>query len=480
MRLDLLEILKERASQNWLIGLDAAALSDRAAQRFQELTQSDQPNQTVLLAEPEAIDFLAGFIAAVAANCSVFLGNPQWQETEWQTVLSLVNPVYIWTSEHPSCIVTHLLNTQSPPELGDLGGEDLGGCAIAIPTGGTSGQIRFALHTWETLTASVSGFRAYFQTDCVNSCCVLPLFHVSGLMQFMRSFLSGGKFALFASKELEPQIPQIDPSEFFISLVPTQLQRLLDQPENIEWLSRFQTILLGGAPAWSDLLETARSHHLRIASTYGMTETASQVVALKPEDFLRGQTGCGQPLPHAQITVCDSEGELVEPGIIGTVCIRAKSLCRGYFPPLLSSSLERNQELVTDDLGYFDSAGYLHLVGRNSQKIITGGENVFPAEVEAAIRQTGLVQDVYVIGLPDRIWGEAVTAVIVPITPKGELLRIANPSISDLESALSSKLTRYKQPKRWIMVDRIPRSPQGKVNYEQIRKLALEGSIASN
>lgn len=462
MRRDLLERLKQRCQQPWLVGLDAAELSDRAEQRFEMLNQGDQPHSTILLAEPEPIDFLAGFIAAVAAECPVVLGNPQWKESEWQKVLSVVQPDRIWASGR----------IDSGLPIGDQKPQLQKG-TIGIATGGSSGQIRFALHSWETLTASVDGFRAYFQIDRVNSCCVLPLFHVSGLMQFMRSFCSGGKFALFASKDLEQQIQQIDPTEFLISLVPTQLQRLLQTSTNLPWLSQFQMIMLGGAPAWSDLLDTARSplgetanqsYRLPIALTYGMTETASQVVALKPEDFLQGRSGCGQVLPHAELTLCDRAGKPVAPGQTGIITIRAASLCRGYLPPQEGDRLEQNQ-LVTDDLGYFDAAGYLHLVGRDSQKIITGGENVFPAEVEAAIRQTGLVQDVCVIGLPDPLWGEAVTALIVPL---------ANPPIAALEAALQPNLSRYKQPKKWIIVDRIPRNLQGKINYQQLKQEQLK------
>jgi O-succinylbenzoic acid--CoA ligase len=112
-------------------------------------------------------------------------------------------------------------------------------------------------------------------------------------------------------------------------------------------------------------------------------------------------------------------------------------------------------------LGYFDDLGELHLVGRSSSKIITGGENVFPAEVEAGIRATQLVSDVCVIGIPDRDWGEAVTAAYV----------LANPdiSLSQLQQATSDRLTHFKRPKQWIAFDSLPRNAQGKLNLAQIR-----------
>ncbi|MFM7367685.1 MAG: AMP-binding protein, partial [Sphaerospermopsis kisseleviana] len=163
--------------------------------------------------------------------------------------------------------------------------------------------------TWETLTASVQGFTEYFQLKTVNSFCILPLYHVSGLMQFMRSFTTGGKLVITRFKEIEfQQIPNINPSDFFISLVPTQLQRLLQNTQLTKWLSEFETVLLGGAPAWEELLKKARFHHIRLAPTYGMTETASQVATLKPDEFLQGNVNSGKILPHAEITINNLTG----------------------------------------------------------------------------------------------------------------------------------------------------------------------------
>ncbi|MHC5732220.1 MAG: hypothetical protein ACYTXY_50800, partial [Nostoc sp.] len=103
---------------------------------------------------------------------------------------------------------------------------------------------KFAIHTWETLISSVQGFTEYFQLIQVNSFCVLPLYHVSGLMQFMRSFTTRGKLAILPFKAVEKgQLLNLKQSDFFISLVPTQLQRLLENPELTEWLSQFNTVL---------------------------------------------------------------------------------------------------------------------------------------------------------------------------------------------------------------------------------------------
>ncbi|HEY9660418.1 MAG TPA: 2-succinylbenzoate--CoA ligase, partial [Allocoleopsis sp.] len=393
---------------------------------------------------------------------------------EWQHVLQLAQPDLIWSTDKEcrsikawreskilSGMPSRAINPNSKIQNPNSKIQNPQGW-IMIPTGGSSGHIRFAIHTWETLAASVVGFQQYFNVDRIHSCCALPLYHVSGLMQFMRSFLSGGKLAIVPSHHLSTFIHQIDPTSFFLSLVPTQLHRLLHQselhhPETIDQLARFHTILLGGAPAWDELLQTARQQGIRLAPTYGMTETASQIVTLKPEDFLQHQTGCGRVLSHAQIEIRDPKGQPVPMGEIGTIAIHADSLALGYYPDRFTS-----EWFVTDDLGFFDPQGYLHIVGRNSRKIITGGENVFPTEVEAAIRSTQLVKDVYVLGLPDSEWGERVTAVYVPIE--------ADVPIEALQTALSTRLTKFKQPKTWIALPELPRNAQGKVNDKQVRQ----------
>lgn len=447
--------LKKRADDHWLIGYDSRQFTQQAEQLYLELTQQLLHCGTapkILLAERNPARFLAGFIAACAAGCSVFLCNPSWVRQEWQQVFELVQPdLILGYGDWGSSVRDYYPNPQPAivnPQW------------IMIPTGGSSGQIRFAIHTWETLMASVRGFQQYFQLNQVNSCCVLPLYHVSGLMQFLRSFTTGGSLVILPFKELQAgQRCNIDPAKFFISLVPTQLQRLLQNPALTSWLSQFQTVLLGGAPAWPELLKQARQHGIRLAPTYGMTETASQIATLKPEDFLSGTNNCGQVLPHAKVTICSSTGQLLGANQTGIITIEAESLALGYYPELFNN--QGNFQL--DDLGFFDSQGYVNIVGRSSNKIITGGENVFPYEVESAIRATQLVNDICVIGIPDQHWGQVVTAIYVP----SHLVATA-----ELQAAIEAKLSKFKRPKYWIPLASLPRNSQGKINRKQLLQIA--------
>jgi O-succinylbenzoic acid--CoA ligase len=466
----LLEQLERRLQSDWLVGIDPDKLTHLTQHFSQELTQLIHQGITpkIFLAERSPEQFLAGFIAACTTQCPVFLCNPHWVQAEWQQVLELVTPDVIWGNRDslalpPNFCGPSILKNSNhvPPKLGGLGGPDSEQRGwIMIPTGGSSGQIRFAIHTWSTLMASVRGCQQYFQTEKINSYCVLPIYHVSGLMQFLRSFVSDGQLIVQPFKQLEAgEVSAIDPTQFFISLVPTQLQRLLERQDSRHWLTQFQTVLLGGAPAWPSLLEAARRDRIRLAPTYGMTETASQIATLHPADFLVGHQNSGQVLPHGKISIYSESGKLLPPGQVGQITIQAKSLTLGYYPEPFE-----HPQFQPDDLGYLDEQGYLHIIGRSSHKIITGGENVFPAEVEAAIRATNLVNDVCVIGVPDLHWGQVVTALYIP-QPQTVL--------TNLQASLKAHLSKFKHPKYWISVEHLPRNLQGKVNYEQAQAIAL-------
>jgi O-succinylbenzoic acid--CoA ligase len=433
-------LLEDIQNHDWLICDHSQELLQIATELYLQLMQLSNPK--IIIAERSPVRFLGSFIAACAAKCPVFLCNPDWGKDEWEQVFNLVQPDIVLGVNHnfsKSPIINHELPITN---------------SIMIPTGGSSGKIKFAIHTWQTLTASVKGFTEYFSIDSVNSFCILPLYHVSGLMQFIRSLTTGGKLVITTSKKLENcQIPNIKPEEFFISLVPTQLQKLLQNIELTQWLSKFSTVLLGGAPPWEELLEKARFHQIRLAPTYGMTETASQIATLKPDEFLKGKFNSGKILPHAKIIIDNQPGN---------INIQSQSLALGYYPQIWEN---RNNFLV-DDIGFLDNQDYLHIIGRNSDKIITGGENVYPTEIESAIRKTEMVIDVCVIGIADKHWGQALTAIY---TPKNK-----NISHIEIQNQLKNQLSKFKIPKYWISLANLPRNVQGKINRQQLQKIAKD------
>lgn len=387
-----------------------------------------QENPIIFLAEKRSKHFIAIFLASIINKSCLFLINPHWKKQEWQQVENIVSPDlvfgeinYLWGK-----------NKQKYPRFD----------GIMIPTGGTSGKIKFAIHTWETLTASAQGFYQYFDYQPINQYCCLPLYHVSGLMQFIRSFTAGGKLIVQDYQNLKNNlITTEDYPDYFISLVPTQLQFFLDK--NLKFLQKFKTILVGGASIYPQQIKKARINNLPLALTYGMTETASGISILKPEEFKNNNDSSGKILPHAEVIIKKNIQELVT--------IKSSSLFKGYYP-----DYQENKLFITDDIGTIDKEGYLYIKGRKSQKIITGGENAYPLEIETAILETKLVKDIHVRGEKHSYWGEIIVAFYVPITE--------NIKEEDIKVKLKEKISNYKIPKIWHKLDKIPRNSQGKVN----------------
>jgi len=368
-----------------------------------------------IIEERDPARFQEAFGAAVASGGAVFVADPSWGAVEREAFSRLA-------------------------EAGTGLRESAGW--LRLPTGGSGGGMKLARHDERTLAAAVAGAAAHFGVPRMNAVGVLPLHHVSGLMAWLRCALTGGRYRPWSWADLAvgrwPELPQGD---WFLSLVPTQLQRLLDQPAAAEQLRRFRAVFLGGGPAWPYLLDRAAAARLPLAPGYGMTETAAMVASLRPEEFLAGRRGCGLPLPHARVTI-DSDGAIV---------VEGESLFRGYAGAELQSGA-----WTTGDLGLIDGEGGLRVLGRRDGIIISGGEKIDPVEVESALRSSGQFDDVAVIGLPDPDWGQAVVACF----PAGG----AAPDLAAVEAGLSASLAAHKRPKRYHAVAEWPRNEQGKLS----------------
>ncbi|MGB3669402.1 MAG: AMP-binding protein [Phormidesmis sp.] len=470
----------ESLSENLLESSLESLVRGRLCQ-LEKITTDQHPSAStsrplLLVAQSDPTEFLASFWAALLSGWNIALANPNWGQQEWQSVSQLLQPSLIWPDALASTLSPFISFSFSLPTAfpDSLSSSPASPPAILIPTGGSSGNIKFACHTWHSLTTAALGFCNHFQPDGspVNAYCVLPLYHVSGLMQAIRTLVSGGQLFFSPFKSLLSISSQpVSPSpSTYLSLVPTQLERLLRANKSV-WLSQFHAVLLGGAPPWHSLISQAIAQQIPIYLSYGMTETGAMVTAARVEssvvlssdelssiDQNTSIFSSGQVLPHATVRV-ERDGQGLPSGEVGQIVVRSAAIAQGYYS--LPSSAFASGTFYTDDLGYLDAAGALHVTGRASRKIISGGENVFPTEVEVALRSTGQVSDVVVIGLPHPEWGEVVTAVYVPIddTVSAESLK---------RSSKLAQLSRYKHPKRWIAVSYLPRNAQGKLNQSAL------------
>jgi o-succinylbenzoate---CoA ligase len=382
----------------------------------------------VLISESDPGRFMTAFANAVAGETEIFLCDPKWGATERAQVEALL----------PSPI-SHLPSPSSPSGW------------LMIPTGGTGGQVHFARHDAATIAAAVGGFSRHFALSQVNAAGVLPLHHVSGLMAWLRTVLTGGEYLPLDWKEIEsgdlPALP-VKSSGWTLSLVPTQLERLLRRAEATAWLKEFRIIFVGGGPAWPELLDRAAAARLPLSPGYGMTESAAMAVALRPEEFLAGARSSGTVLPHATLRVDGA----------GVISLGGGSLFRGYYP-----AWREDGDHETADAGYLDAGGHLHVTGRRDAVIITGGEKINPAEVEAVLRGCGEFSDVVVLGVPDAEWGQAVIAAYPAA---------AAPELRNVTAALNRLLAPSKHPRVFVPLDPWPVNSQGKVNRGEVARLA--------
>lgn len=383
----------------------------------------------VVISESNPEKFMASFAAAVAGDGDIFLANPAWgaaERTQFEALLA------------------------ASPEA-----DETQRGWLMIPTGGSSGRLKLARHDSRTLSAAVSGFTGHFGLEKVNAVGGLPLHHVSGLLGWLRCALTGGLYLPADWKEIEqglrPALPE--PADgWVISLVPTQLQRLQRDTAATDWLRQFRLVLLGGAPAWPDLLDRAAAAKINLAPSYGMTETGAMVTALRPEEFLAGARNAGRALPHARVEV----------NAAGLIEITAGSNFLGFHPDRRSPG----QRFETADLGRIDGQGCLHVLGRSDALIISGGEKIQPGEVEGVLRAATGVGDLAVIGLPDAEWGERVICVYA---------RESGLAVEDARRAAEQQLSPPQRPKAYVALATWPVSSAGKLNRAQLASLAAAG-----
>jgi O-succinylbenzoic acid--CoA ligase len=234
-----------------------------------------------------------------------------------------------------------------------------------------------------------------------------------------------------------------------LSLVPAQLTQLLDVPE---WeLPPFvRAILLGGASASSQLLRRAADRGWPVLTTYGLTEACSQVTTQRFGTVNRGELGSGEALRGFEVRIRD-----------GIIQIRSRTLMSGYFPAEVAPSpLTSDGWLVTHDFGHFDTMGRLHVRGRHDEVIVTGGEKVHPAEIEAVLKSFSGINDACVFGVPDERWGHVVVAAIEVTSPA--------PNDMALLEYVTRNLASFKRPRKLARLSAFPRRTSGKVDRRAV------------
>ncbi len=354
----------------------------------------------------------------------------------------------------------------------DRDGVDL---AAFLYTSGTTGRSKGAMLTQNNLLSNaetlVEEWR--FTSDDVLLH-ALPIFHTHGLFVATNVSLAAGSSIIFMPKFDLDEIILLMPQATTMMGVPTFYTRLLNDDRFTKELTEHMRLFVSGsAPllAETHVQFEQRTGH-RILERYGMTET--NMNTSNPYEGERRAGTVGVPLPGVELKICDSDGNALPDGEIGEIEVRGPNVFKGYWqmPEKTAAELRENGFFITGDLGRIDEEGYVQIVGRNKDLIISGGYNIYPKEIELVLDDQPGVLESAVVGVPHPDFGETVLGVIV--AEPGH-----TPNLEQMQAAVCNSLARFKHPRKLILIDELPRNTMGKVQKNILRDQYKELYVAA-
>ncbi|MDH3606494.1 MAG: AMP-binding protein [Acidimicrobiia bacterium] len=402
-----------------------------------------KPGDRVAVSVHNDLASLVALWAVPRMGATVVAVNPRLDHRQTTVQLDLVDPALVLGSDMLTGRTTHATESlfDGRPSMPHPHAPD--DLHSVFFTSGSTAEPKGVRLTWGNHEASATASATVQPVGPDDSwLAVLPLFHLGGFAITYRMFRAGG------SVVLEPSYDAVRAAELmdtvsYASVVPTMLTTLL-AARPTPFAGPSKAVLIGGGPVSDELVANAWDAGLPVVATYGLTETGSQVAAVPPAD-----PGAGAVL---------LEGVAIEAGTAespSAVRISGPMVSAGYW-----GEPDRAEWLETRDLGYLDENGHLHIIGRSDDVIISGGENIHPAEVEAALDALAMVTASAVFGVADELWGERVEAAVV----------LSDPTVTPEELATAAKesLADFKIPKGWHVVDELPLGPTGKVDKQAL------------
>lgn len=461
--------------------------ADHAARRLAALGVG--PGDRVALLLPNGVDFVllvhaAARIGAVLAPLNTRLAQPElaWQLEDLDPRLLIFHTEQAQLAAELRQALPHLasFDATSVAEVQPVETElrpsiDLSAVATIIYTSGTTGRPKGAMLTYGNHWWSAIGSALNLGNHSDDRwLAALPLFHVGGLSILLRSAIYGVPAIVhetFSPKDVDRSIDEEGVT--IVSVVTAMLERLLEERGQRPYPSTLRCVLLGGGPAPRPLVEVCAERGAPVVQTYGLTEAASQVATLSPADALPKLGSVGRPLPLTELRI-ERDDLPVSSGEVGEIVIRGPTVFHGYLNrPEESAQALRGGWLHTGDLGYLDSNGLLYVLDRRDDLIVSGGENVYPAEIEAVLLAHPNVAEAAVVAAPNERWGQVPVAFIRPrpdSTPPDE---------AEVIAFCRERLARYKVPARALLVDDLPRNAAGKLLRAALRDLLTRTGSSS-
>jgi fatty-acyl-CoA synthase len=334
-------------------------------------------------------------------------------------------------------------------------------------TSGTTGRPKGAVvRQGQTQWNAINAMHMYSINRQGCSVCCAPLFHIGALHASATPTMYGGA-KLVIQRFFNPAgvLRLIEENKVNTMFGIPVMFLFMSQVPGFETtdFSSVDYFIAGGSPCPKPLIEKYLERGVNFNQGYGMTETATAVTALRTSDALRKLGSCGKPVFHTDVRIADLDGKDLPPGEMGEVLIKGPNVIREYWRrPEETANAIVDGWLHSGDMGYLDEDGYLYLVDRRKDMYISGGENVYPAEVEDVIMGFPGVADVGVIGVPDEKWGEAGMAVVVK-APNAEI------TAESIIEQCRGRLAKYKIPKKVAFVEQLPRTLTGKILKKDLR-----------
>ncbi|EKN65963.1 O-succinylbenzoic acid--CoA ligase [Neobacillus bataviensis LMG 21833] len=346
-------------------------------------------------------------------------------------------------------------------------------CTIMY-TSGTTGKPKgviqtYGNHWWSSVGSALN--LGQMESDCWL--CSVPLFHISGFSILMRSVIYGMPIVLHDHFDAEKTIADIQAKKVTImSVVGTMLTGIVEALNDRRLSNHFRCMLLGGGPAPLPLLNACVEKDIPVFQSYGMTESSSQIVTLSPEYSLTKLGSAGKTLFPSQLIIVKDNGSPAEAGEAGEIIVKGPNVTPGYlYRPKATKKRFRDGWFYTGDIGYLDADGFLYVIDRRSDLIISGGENIYPAEIEAVLLAHPAVSEVGVTGIDDAKWGQVPVAFIV----KNNVV-----SVDDLQQFCLNKLARYKVPKVFYFTEKLPRNAAKKLLRRTLREWVKDIEYSRN
>lgn len=338
-----------------------------------------------------------------------------------------------------------------------------------IYTSGTTGKPKGAMITFANQfhSAAASAQRLGVETAARWLLC-MPLYHVGGLSIVLRACLYGTTVVLHNGFDAQAVSEALDRDAITtVSLVPTMLHRLLEARGEEPFPGSLHCVLLGGAAAPRSLIDESIARGVPIALTYGLTEACSQVATATPDEVRAKPGTVGKALMNIALRIVNPDGSLTARREIGEIAVAGMTVMKGYYnEPNATQDVVHGNWLHTGDLGYLDEDGDLWVVQRRTDLIVSGGENVYPSEVEAVLEAHPGVVETCVVGIEDAEWSQRVAALIVP--------RNGGVSEEDVISYCRERIASYKLPRVIVFGDALPRTASGKVQRDRVAQIILD------